>query len=293
MGRILISDKLLKELNMKKIFALVLLAVFLIPQIAWSEEGSGFYASATGGILIPNDMNLPDSQNNNGQTTPYVESHNDYNNLTGRFETGSFGAIAFGKNWGSFFRTELEYGFRRAAFDSVDGTVSAYQIEFPSPGDDEQERLAVSDRNTLVLQRGGIESDIKGSAVGNMSIHSLMANVFLDGSNKTRLTPYFGVGVGLAFWKYDYIVDGLASRDFNSIYGVDDIGEPDTSDDFQPGSNISKKDDGADFAYQLMAGVAFDFTDNIKGTAGYRLFGVANAYDFVAHSTEIGIRYSF
>jgi len=281
---------------MKKFFAIVLLAVFLIPQIAWSEEGSGFYASATGGLLFTNDMDLPGALNSTGSFGPDFTAYNNFNNATGQFDSGSFGAIAFGKNWGSFIRTEFEYGYRRAAFNSVEGIVNAYEKEAPQSGDSDARKLRIVERTALVLEHGGIENPIKESAVGNMGIHSLMANVFLDFSNKTRVTPYFGGGVGLAFWKYDYAVDGLAAREFHSIYG-DTVGGTSTdhfiADDYQPGSNISEKDSGTDFAYQLMAGVAFDVTENIKATAGYRLFGIDNGYDFVAHSTELGIRYSF
>jgi len=118
-------------------------------------------------------------------------------------------------------------------------------------------------------------------------------NLFLDYSNKTKLTPYFGAGVGLAIWEYDYAVDGLSGEVFDSVISDPFSGSPSLINEPSPASNISEKDTGTDLAYQLMAGVAYDFTDNIKVTAGYRLFVINNDYDFVAHSTELGIRYSF
>jgi len=79
---------------MKKFFAFVLLLAFLIPQVASSEEGSGYYGSVTGGLLFTNDMNLPDSLNSRDSFEADFTAYNNFNNATGQFGTGSFGAIA-------------------------------------------------------------------------------------------------------------------------------------------------------------------------------------------------------
>ena len=295
---------------MKRFFSIVFFAIFLFPQIASSEENRDYYISATGGYLFTNDADLPDQKTQDGVNPDftYYNIHNDVFDSEATFDTGSSATIAFGKSWGRFFRTEFEYGYRNAGFRSVEGTLESYLIQDYVGGDDANKIAEKLIENALILKEGGALLPFEESTSGNISFHSLMANAFLDYSNKTRLTPYVGAGVGLAIWKYNYVIDGF--NDQNVITGRFDVPGDTTyhpnprnetqSNEFSRQTNnllpvgyLHGEEKGVDFAYQLMAGIAFDFTDNIKGTAGYRLFGIENDLGFIAHSTEMGIRYSF
>ena len=117
---------------MKRLFSIVFLAVFLIPQIVSAEENRNYYISATGGTLFTNDADLADAANQSNRPdadeSPELRSHNDIINSEGTFDTGSSATIAIGKSWNRFFRTELEYGYRHANFSEVKGTLNPYLL---------------------------------------------------------------------------------------------------------------------------------------------------------------------
>jgi len=118
---------------------------------------------------------------------------------------------------------------------------------------------------------GDFEVDVDG----NVDIHSLMANAIYNFKSGASITPYAGAGIGLGFVNID----------------LDDAG--DISDTV--------------FAYQLMAGVAFNVSNNMDILAGYRYFGTSDitedgtfyGYDVEgsatvdSHNFEVGLKYSF
>ncbi len=280
---------------MKKFCLMVLLAVFLMPQIASSEEDKGYYFAATGGLLTQNDTDLPDSAS---QYVSYGDDdydiHNNVLEPEGIFDTGASVTLAIGKSWNRYFRTEFEYGYRSADFNCVNGTLQSYTIRGYKESDGDAEKAITDAQNAFLLADGGEMYPVEGSASGNMSAHSLMANAFLDLANKTRLTPYLGGGIGLAIWNYNYSIDSFTGLELATAYSIPTVpGEIEIYSNTERVAALVGQEDGVDFAYQLLAGVAFDFTDNIKGTAGYRLFGIDNDHDYVVHSAEMGIRYSF
>jgi opacity protein-like surface antigen len=75
-----------------------------------------------------------------------------------------------------------------------------------------------------------------------------MANVLLDIDTGTQFTPYVGAGVG---WG-EVRVDGLSLAGFPGLGSIDD--------------------EDTVFAFQAIAGVAFDVTQQISLTADYRFF---------------------
>ena len=280
---------------MKRFFSIVLLAVFLIPQVVSAEENRDYYLSATGGLLFTNDADIPDQENQNGEDTSF-KLHNDVFDSEGTFNTGGSGTIAIGKSWNRFFRTEFEYGYRKASFNTVKGTLESYQLQDYVGGMTEQEMNETDRGNAFLQQEGGVITPFEESTSGDMSAHSLMVNAFLDFSNKSKVTPYIGAGVGLAIWQYNYVIEGFDGQTVESNFGLFSEGDnngPHIRSDQQLVGDISCGHKGVDFAYQMMAGVAYDFTENITATAGYRLFGINNDPGFISHSSEFGIRYSF
>ena len=103
-------------------------------------------------------------------------------------------------------------------------------------------------------------------------IHALMFNSYYDFASETKWKPYLGGGIGFSWINIE-----------GSGLGV----TVDTTSD-------------AEFAYQLMAGLGYDYSSNITLNTGYRYFGSSDAtFDNVAnasvdgHGLEFGIRYSF
>ncbi|MEL6323939.1 MAG: outer membrane protein [Pseudomonadota bacterium] len=120
---------------------------------------------------------------------------------------------------------------------------------------------------------------------GNAQVWDAMANLLYDVPTQGRVTPYLGVGVGLANVK-------LSARNLQ-INGaaVNGFSDSDTS-----------------FAYQALAGLGFAVTDNLTLDLGYRWFNVddldfvgtdanggAVAYtgDYQDHTLTAGLRYKF
>lgn len=116
------------------------------------------------------------------------------------------------------------------------------------------------------------------SASGDVTALALMLNGYYDISTNSKWTPYIGGGVGFA---------NVSINDFAAV-----------------GLFLADDDDTV-FAYQLKAGIGYQFTPRIDGTLGYRYFGTADA-DFVDSSgapfstdgaqinaVEIGLRIRF
>ena len=104
---------------------------------------------------------------------------------------------------------------------------------------------------------------------------SIMANGFYDLDLNSPITPFFGVGVGLAF------IRGAEEN----IFGSDDT------------------DSDVALAYQLMAGLSYNLSPKANLFAGYRYFDTSN-YDintfatnfdssFESHELMIGARFKF
>lgn len=113
-------------------------------------------------------------------------------------------------------------------------------------------------------------SDYKEDVDGNIDIHSLMVNAIYNLNNQSSITPYVGGGIGVGFTDVE-----------------------DSSDTV--------------FAYQVIAGVAFNLSKNVDILVAYRYFGTDDiseegtfdGYDIEgsasvdSHNFEAGFKYSF
>ena len=117
--------------------------------------------------------------------------------------------------------------------------------------------------------RGNSETEWSGIlGTGDMTFNSttLLANVYYDFHNSTAFTPYVGAGLGLAF---NYL--GVDWRTHNGNHGG-------SIDDRQ-----------TNFAWQVGAGVAYSFTDNMAVDVAYRYLDLG--YTQVdGHYGDVGIR---
>ncbi len=110
------------------------------------------------------------------------------------------------------------------------------------------------------------------SASGDVSTLAWMVNGYYDFSTDSKWKPYLGVGIGV----------GKVSVNSLSLQGMPAV-----------------DDDIAVFAYQFKVGVAYEFTQALDATLGYRYFGVSffplspTVYDTRVHVIELGARYRF
>ena len=112
------------------------------------------------------------------------------------------------------------------------------------------------------------------TASGKVRSLGFMGNVLYDINTGTPFTPYLGVGAGLAKVKHDARLGAISVSDSDWV-----------------------------FAYQGIAGVAYNVTNNLALTADYRYFATENPKFSVPganiegqyrnHSVMVGLRYSF
>ncbi len=132
-----------------------------------------------------------------------------------------------------------------------------------------------NDIPTVSVQGGG-----HVSASGDVSTLALMVNGYYDFSTNSKWKPYIGGGIG----------GGNVSVNRSSVQGMPAV-----------------DDDEAVFAYQFKVGVAYEFTQALDATLGYRYFGALDLdegtyvsmyydlgnYNFQVHVIELGVRFRF
>lgn len=98
----------------------------------------------------------------------------------------------------------------------------------------------------------GMSSELKV----NYNASTLMANFFYDFHNSTSFTPYLTAGLGLAFinTEYEYNVRNAGA----SVFGMNE------SENF------------TNFAWNVGAGVAYSFNENVSVDLGYRYVNLGN-----------------
>ena len=132
---------------------------------------------------------------------------------------------------------------------------------------------SLNDVSSLKVAGGG-----GASATGDFTTSALMLNGYFDVPTRSQWKPYIGGDVGIA---------NIAFNDLASL-----------------GIFIADDDDTV-FAYQLKAGIAYQFNPRIDGTLGYRFFATGDG-DFVdtagvpfsadgaeIHAIEVGVRFRF
>lgn len=153
------------------------------------------------------------------------------------------------------------------------------ELEFAMRGDNK------FSADTIDVENGNTTSQSK--FLTNAS--TLMANFFYDFHNDSAFTPYVTAGAGLAFIRSEY-------SDTNTSNGEKFI---DVSENF------------TNFAWNVGAGVAWNFNENIAVDLGYRYVNMGNvsiswsrqrvygldSYDIdtnlANHEVALGIRYTF
>ena len=154
-----------------------------------------------------------------------------------KFDNGNMGALSFGYDYASPWRGEIELARRAADLKTVSGT----------------------------------------AASGELLATSLMANALYDFDINAPVSPYLGLGLGVARVKMDNA----------SPFGASSINDSD---------NV--------LAGQAIAGVSFAVNSNIDLFADYRYFRTADvgmrtaagnsaSFDVDTHSMMVGLRFNF
>lgn len=177
--------------------------------------------------------------------------------------------------------------FLMAGVVALAGASQAFAADYDQPADSGSDPFGIyiradggwsfldwTDNDNAPVIGGGVgyqfndylRTDVRADWAGNydvapgaeMSITTVTGNLYFDWANDSAFTPYLGAGLG---W-------GWANGD----------GIPD--------------DNG--FAYNLMAGVAMDLTENVAIDVGYRMREVMiDGENPLEHQVLAGVRFSF
>lgn len=108
-----------------------------------------------------------------------------------------------------------------------------------------------------------VSSGVTTAAGGDATALRLMANLYYDMTILPLISPYVGLGLGVVNSDSEVIVSGT-----------------------------SFKSDDTDFAFQFMAGIGLELSDELIIEAGYRFFATTEFDESVlAHDLVIGVRY--
>lgn len=122
-----------------------------------------------------------------------------------------------------------------------------------------------------------------GPTTCEISVQTLLANVYWDITTWNKFTPYIGAGIGLAFVKTEGAID----------WTVGNVSAAGSADDTE-----------AVFAGQIGFGCSYAFTDTISADLGYRFLMMGDgeveyegfkmeSKDLYAHQFMLGLRVTF
>ncbi len=184
-----------------------------------------------------------------------------------QFDTGYALSGAVGRGFG-LFRGELEVAYQNNGVDTHTG-VAAGGIP-----------LAAEDAGVLITgssNLGVTVGDLVSAGQGDVSTVFVMANAIADLNIGGPITPYIGGGIGVGFVDVTYAPSATTIIDDNSTQ----------------------------FAWQIMAGLAYDIAPKTELFAGYRyrattdasvsasLFSADFDVENAASIVEAGLRFSF
>lgn len=151
------------------------------------------------------------------------------------------------------FNFGVGFGYHFSDWLRADATLERFKVDFAGTRSD--------------YPLAGWRTEDAASAVA----YSLMINGYVDLGTIAGITPYAGAGIGYTHVKWD----GLRS----SVY--------DAADAFDSNSSNGGVGDWR-FTYALMAGVAYDITDNMKLDLGYKFRRVNNGDMFGWNTVDAG-----
>jgi len=218
-----------------------------------------------------------------------------FNKSIGNVDYTTYDSVALTYSPASFASSDLDtdfawgagFGYRFTDYFRADATVDGYRADFSGTTTSAEPCVADPAVDTSCRSTNGSE----------VSAISVMANGYVDLGTYVGFTPYAGAGIGYSFVSWGdlndttYCVDGVAAC--ASPLSVD--------------STSHGGDDGWRLTYALMAGVAYDVSQNFKIDVGYKFrsidggdmfgwdspqtFGDGASGSLDTHEIKVGLRY--
>ena len=258
-------------MNAKKAISTALIAAAAVSGTAYADD---YYASVSGGVsLLSNSTNDGAFDGafttGEGTTIPAGTVLPDQAPVAWEtdFDAGFAVAGALGKRYGAF-RGEIEVAYQSNGVGSHAG-VTAAGVAL----DTEDAGVLITGSPNIGVSVGDLVADGQGD-VSNLFV---MANVFYDFNTGGSLKPYIGAGIGVGFADVDFSPSGVAII----------------------------QDNATEFAYQGVAGVAYEVSPSIDLTVAYRyrattdvsveadLFSADFDIENRASIVEAGLRFNF
>jgi opacity protein-like surface antigen len=204
-------------------------------------ESSGWYLRGDIGLAALNSGDIRYSDNPAGITYHGKD-----------FQNQMFGGIGIGYQFNSWLRFDVTGEYRGKTGFSIQDQFNGRNVGVTCAG------------VANPLQDCGFTGGNRNT--GSVSSMVFMANAYLDLGTWHGLTPFIGAGVGIAQNKVSGVTDqGYATlTTFNT--GTNVVLASATSPTYGYAANGTK----SNFAYALMAGLAYDVTPNYKVELGYR-----------------------
>ena len=248
--------------------ALVAASWILAADEGRAQSGGGLYVSQELGINFTPSLGMEGDANDFGSicdeyVNPFTElmpvfcsaPDSPFTAWTNTFDGGggilAGGAVGYGFGDAGRLRVELEYFFR----ETVHNETSAAQ----GSG-----RVTVAKFDGEVVAADG--------RIGSVTSHNVFANLFVDFANRSRVTPYVGVGVGVGFTSVDHGVSWLRNNDPDLITSVIRYFPEDRLDDLRMvQQNLAStasvgQTELADrlFGYQMLFGLDYAVTESVS-----------------------------
>ena len=181
------------------------------------------------------------------------------------------------------------FGYRFTDYFRADATVDGFRADFNGS--------TASDETCTGLPNDGTTCRSENSS--EVSAISVMANGYVDLGTYVGITPYVGAGLGYSFVSWSDLND--------TTYCVDGGGDVCVPPGFAVDSTTHGGEDGWRFTYALMAGFAYDLSNNFKLDVGYKYrsidggdmfgwdspqtFGDGSHDNIDSHEVRLGLRY--
>lgn len=257
----------------------------------------------------------------------YLSKRNDI-----KYKGGFAGAVELGVSYDAW-RLGLELGYKSNKIKEVNGNKYSYMLggkiklnaaaanNLADFRDNSIFKSAVNDQPFYgAAQDHWYLKDITRMEVTKLTALTGMVNVFYDYAMTEAWSVYAGIGLGVARVAYT-----VQSRSFKDVHDMDcnvtalpgggaaDAKLADLPDAVKTAYSTALgtifnniKDNKTElsktvFAWQLMAGVGYEFSENWKLTLGYKLFNTAKVKVFgdkkiktpFNHTAEVGLTYTF
>ncbi len=242
--------------------------------LSGASHASDYYVSLSGGVSMLGDSDnegafAGDFTTGEGTTIPAGTVLPDGTAVgwTTEFDTGFALSGALGKRYGAF-RGELEVAYQKNGVDTHRDVAAA---GIPLAGEDAGVLITGSPNIGVTV------GDLVADGQGDVSTTFVMANVYYDFNAGGRIKPFLGAGIGIGFADVDY----------------------------SPSAVPVIQDSATEFAYQGIAGFAYEVSPSIELLMAYRYRATSDvsvdaslfAADFEIESQfsviEAGLRFNF